>query len=146
MGLRPAACTPAHLARAAMEGASMGLRYGFERLKSLGIETSEVRLTGGGSKSACWRQLLADLCGVEVICPENEEGPAYGAALQACWAVEKAELGELAESAVTLDEGTRHRPNAGNVERYERLYQLYVKLSNTLVESAVFPLHRKFIG
>ena len=69
LGLRPASFTPAHMARAAMEGASLGLRYGFERFKSLGIETDEVRLTGGGAKSGAWRQILADLFGVSVVCP-----------------------------------------------------------------------------
>ena len=145
MGLRPAACTPAHLARAAMEGASMGLKYGFERLKSLGIETGELRLTGGGAKSPAWRQILADFFGVPVVCPENEEGPAYGAALQACWAVERTDIRELASKSVSLNEETRHLPITGNQEVYEGLYHLYTGLANTMVKSGLFHEHRKFI-
>lgn len=145
MGLRPASCTPAHLARAAMEGASMGLRYGFERLKSLGIETVELRLTGGGARSSAWRQMLADLFGIPVVCPENEEGPAFGAALQACWAVDKADIAELAGKSVTLNETTRHRPVPENREVYEELYHLYTELAGAMVKSGLFPLHRGFI-
>ncbi len=145
LGLRPAACSPAHLARAAMEGASMGLKYGFQRLKSLGIETSELRLTGGGAKSPAWRQILADLFGVPVICPEKEEGPAYGAALQACWAVEKTELAALVSEWVSLDETTRHHPIEKNQAVYENLYSLYSTLSDSMVHGRIFPEHRKFI-
>ena len=145
MGLRPASCTPAHLARAAMEGASLGLRYGFERLKSLGIETGELRLTGGGAKSPAWRQMLADLFGVPVVCPENEEGPAFGAALQACWAVEQTDIRDLVARSVGLDEKSSHVPITGNKEVYDELYNLYTRLSGTMIKSGMFPEHRKFI-
>ncbi len=146
LGLRPASFTPAHMARAAMEGASLGLRYGFERFKSLGIETDEVRLTGGGAKSGAWRQILADLFGVSVVCPDNEEGPAFGAALQACWSAGQADIRELAAGSISLDENTRHFPIDGNRETYESLYQLYSQFSDTLVNSPVFQSHRKFIN
>lgn len=145
LGLRPDSCTPAHLARAAMEGVSMGLKYGFERLGSLGIETNEIRLTGGGSKSPVWRQILADLFGVPVVCPDREEGPAYGAAMQACWAAEKTDIGELADECVSLDESTRCQPKKPNRKVYEGLYSLYRELSETLSLSRVFPHHRKFL-
>ena len=145
MGLRPSSCTPAHLARAAMEGASMGLRYGFERLKSLGIETGELRLTGGGAKSKAWRQMLADLFGVPVVCPENEEGPAFGAALQACWAVGKTDIADLAGRSVTLNETTRHNPEPGSKDIYDELYRLYTRLSGAMLKSGLFPRHRGFI-
>jgi sugar (pentulose or hexulose) kinase len=35
-----------HMARAAMEGVTMGLNYDFNRLKALGVEPAELRLTG----------------------------------------------------------------------------------------------------
>jgi len=145
LGLRPDACSPSHLARAAMEGASMGLKYGFQRLGSLGIETSEIRLTGGGSKSGVWRQIMADLFGVPVVCPDGEEGPAFGAAMQACWAVEKIDIGTLADECVRLDEKTRRLPIDANREVYENLYGLFRDLSDTLSSGTVFPGHRKFI-
>ncbi len=59
---------PAYIARAAMEGATLGLAYGLNRFRELGIEPTEIRLTGGGSKSAVWRQICADIFGVPTVC------------------------------------------------------------------------------
>jgi len=62
-GVRPDNMTPAHLARSAMEGATLGLAYGLRRFQELGVMATEIRLTGGGSKSAAWRQIAADALG-----------------------------------------------------------------------------------
>ena len=57
LGLRPSTSTPKHFARAAMEGVTMGLRYGLERLRRLGIMPDAIRLIGGGAKSPVWRPM-----------------------------------------------------------------------------------------
>lgn len=82
-GIKPHNFTPAHLARAVMEGATLGLAYGLKRLRSLGITPTEIRLTGGGSKSATWRQLCADVFGCPVVTLQSAEGAALGGAIQA---------------------------------------------------------------
>ncbi len=71
------------LTRSAMEGATMGLNYGFNRMKDLGIKPREIRLTGGGARNRAWRKIAADVFDVEVVTLKVEEGAAYGAALQA---------------------------------------------------------------
>jgi sugar (pentulose or hexulose) kinase len=48
-----------------------------------GVQPSEVRVTGGGARSAIWRQLIADVFGMPVVTLVCEEGPAFGAALLA---------------------------------------------------------------
>ena len=87
-GLTTRTMTPAHMARATMEGATMGLAYGLERMKTLGIAPTEICLTGGGSKSAAWRQICADVFGCRVVTLMEAEGAALGAAIQALAAVE----------------------------------------------------------
>jgi xylulokinase len=82
-GLTPRTMTPAHLARATMEGVTLGLAYGLQRMRSLGIAPTEIRLTGGGSKSAIWRQICADVFGCRVVTLAEAEGAALGAAIQA---------------------------------------------------------------
>ena len=42
---------PAKLARAAMEGATMGLAYGLNKFREMGINPSEIRITGGEVKA-----------------------------------------------------------------------------------------------
>lgn len=75
--------TRAHLARAVFEGATFGLREGFEALKKLGARADELRVNGGGAKSAFWLQMLADAFGAPCTTLEVDEGPAFGAALLA---------------------------------------------------------------
>ena len=54
LGLTSVNYTPENLCRAAMEGATLGLRYGLEVLMAQGIEPTEIRLVGGGAKSRLW--------------------------------------------------------------------------------------------
>ena len=122
------------VARAAMEGATMGLNYGLNRLRELGIDPEEVRLTGGGSRNAAWRRIAADVFNADVVTLKIEEGAAYGAALQALWTYrssmgERAEISEITDRFVELDEANRIEPDLGNVEIYEELQALHDSLS-----------------
>ena len=73
----------AHFARSIFEGATFGLREGFEALQALGARADELRVNGGGSKSALWLGILADVFGTPCTTLEVDEGPAFGAALLA---------------------------------------------------------------
>ena len=72
-----------HLARAVIEGVTHGLRECLDLVRSTGLVPREARLSGGGAKSALWRQLCADLLGVPVVRTTTTEGTAYGAAILA---------------------------------------------------------------
>ena len=112
-----------------MEGVTFGLYYGMERMQELGIAPSEIRLIGGGAKSKVWRQIVADVFGAPVVCPENQEGPAFGAVLQALWCVSGQTAGELIDRNLKLDEATRHCPDERNKAVYQPLYALYKDFS-----------------
>ncbi|MDJ0394648.1 FGGY family carbohydrate kinase [Rhodococcus sp. G-MC3] len=86
-GLRLGNSTPAHLARAAVEGLLCGLADGIDALRAQGIETRRVLLVGGGAKSAALRELAPAILGVPVVVPEPGEYVADGAARQAAWAL-----------------------------------------------------------
>lgn len=73
--------TRGHLIRAVVEGVCLGMAQVFDLVTSLGIEAREVRIGGGGARSALWRQILADAIGHELVTVDNDEGPAFGAAL-----------------------------------------------------------------
>lgn len=76
--------TQEHMTRAVIEGVSYGLRDSFELMKNAGLTgVTQVRVTGGGAKSQLWRQILADILGVEIVTVNAEEGAAYGAAILA---------------------------------------------------------------
>jgi sugar (pentulose or hexulose) kinase len=122
-GLTPANYEPRHIARATVEGVTLGLNYGLNRLRQLGISPAEVRLTGGGARNRAWRKVAADVFGAEAVTLEEDEGAAYGAAIQAMWCHRRAEgenvdIREITDELVRLDEGSRVKPDPVNAERY----------------------------
>jgi xylulokinase len=125
------------VARAVMEGATMGLNYGLNRLRELGVDPEEVRLTGGGSRNRAWRRIAADVFNADVVTLRIEEGAAYGAALQALWTYssslgERAEISEITDRFVKVDEDNRLEPDPANVEVYRELQALQDRLSADL--------------
>jgi xylulokinase len=74
----------AHLTRAVLEGVAFGLKDSFTLIQNAGLgEIKQVRASGGGTKSALWRQIMADVLGMELVTVNTAEGAAFGAALLA---------------------------------------------------------------
>lgn len=122
-GLQPHNFKPENFARAAVEGATLGLAYGLRRFRDLGIRPTEIRLTGGGSQSHVWRQIAADIFQTEVVTLVSAEGAALGAALQALFVVEHQShptltIQEVTARFVKLDKSTRCKPNTDLKELY----------------------------
>jgi xylulokinase len=125
-GLNTENMSPGHMARAVMEGATLGLAYGLNRFRELGIEPTEIRLTGGGSKSPAWRQICADIFGVPTVCLQSAEGAALGAAIQGTYTCmvahgQQATFRELCGRIVKLDDSTRCEPDADHKTTYTQL-------------------------
>jgi xylulokinase len=125
-GLNTDNLQPSYIARAVMEGVTLGLAYGLARFRELGIAPTEIRLTGGGTKSAIWRQICADIFGVATVCLVSSEGAALGAAIQGGYAFlaatgQPATFRDLCARVVTLDASTRAEPNRDNQEIYTSL-------------------------
>jgi sugar (pentulose or hexulose) kinase len=136
-GLTSTNYTPANLARASLEGATLGLRYGLNVLRQQGITPTDIRLVGGGAKSPLWRQMVADVFDCPVVCPQSSEAGAVGAALQAMWCYinQKAgthSLAELTDQYIALDESTRTVPDSSRTSRYAEIYQQYLKLNDVM--------------
>ncbi len=147
-GLNSRTFSKAHLVRSAMEGATMGMNYGLNRMRALGIEPAQIRLTGGGSKNRAWRQIAADVFGVEVVCLKIDEGAAYGAALQALWTYrnqvgEKTSIRDVTDRYVEVDGETLTSPRQPNVARYKALQTIQDSLSKDLRKT--FGSHRKYL-
>ncbi|OIR18842.1 xylulose kinase [mine drainage metagenome] len=147
LGLNAKTIQPANLARASLEGVTLGMNYGLQRLAALGVRAKEIRVTGGGAKSAVWRQIMADIFGVPVVAMVEDEGAALGGALQAAWCQarvngrSKARITEFTDGIVALDESTRCAPDRKRVAHYRKLQALQNQLSLALRE--VFPNQRE---
>ncbi|MEZ5300748.1 MAG: xylulokinase [Verrucomicrobiales bacterium] len=136
-GMRTGNLTAANLARAAMEGATLGLAYGMKRFRDLGLELSEIRLTGGGSKSAVWRQMAADAFGVPVVTLATAEGAGLGGAIQAAHAAlaadgQPVEYPELCARLAQTDPAGRAEPDAKNADFYAGQLERQVDLTRKL--------------
>ena len=126
-----------NILRSSMEAAILGMRFGLEAFKKVGFKPSEVRLTGGGSKSHAWRQIAADILNLPVVVPQIQEAAAFGAALQALWVYENSEnkkstINEIVNNHVELDDKKKHHPHPESVRKYNNIYEEYLKYLNSV--------------
>jgi len=122
----------AHLVRAVLEGVAYGLRDSLELLRRTGASDPEqVRVSGGGARSPLWRQILADILGIELITLKVNEGAAYGAALLAAvGAGIYTSVEEACESSICTLEQTL--PLEEHLPLYNRYYTIYRSLYRAL--------------
>ena len=130
LGLTMSNLTQANLCRAVVEGTTFGLRYGLDLLRHNGLQSRSICLIGGGSNSQVWRQIVADTMNTPVICTEQSEAAALGAAIQAAWCTSWANghedsLEDLCERCVKFDLASETLPIADNVAAYQQAYERY---------------------
>jgi xylulokinase len=122
------------LIRSVLEGATFAMNDAMMLLRDCGRSIEEVRLAGGGARSAFWRQLQADIFDCPCVTLPAEEGPAFGAALLA--AVGDGAFGDVREACragVTV--GQKIPPDPERAKRYAVLYERYRGLYPALRES-----------
>ncbi len=114
----------AHMARAVLEGVAFAMRDSLEIMREMGVPISQVRASGGGAKSAVWRQIQADINKAPLVTTNIDEGPAYGAALLATVATGMYKSIEDACDAIikVVDTCT---PNASLASTYDSWFELY---------------------
>jgi gluconokinase len=115
--------TPAHLARATMEGITYRLYSVFQALEELAGPAREVRASGGFARSNLWLQIMSDVFGRTVHIPTTAEGSALGAALLALIAV--GEIPDLAHAAQLVTLSTSFEPDPKRHAVYQELYTIY---------------------
>jgi xylulokinase len=84
-GLTLHTATPAHLARAAIEGMLCGLADGLDALAAHGVRIDRVLLVGGGARGEAVRRIAPTILNHPVTVPPPDEYVANGAARQAAW-------------------------------------------------------------
>lgn len=125
--------TKAHFARAILEAIACIVKRNIDVIEELGINVKEIRCLGGGSRSAAWNQIKADITGRPVLTMENEEAACLGAAIVAGAGVGMFKsLEEACAKMVEIKE--RYEPNLENAKIYSENYKKYVDLYDSLVE------------
>ncbi len=123
-GWRLANSTPAHLARAAVEGLLCGLADGIDALVAQGADVRRVLLVGGGARSEAVRRIAPAVFGRPVLVPPPGEFVADGAARQAAWVLSGGE--EPPEWAVEGVQAFAAEPTAYVRERYAEARDLTI--------------------
>ena len=123
--------TRAHFARAVLEGVGFALADSFGLMQGMGIDATEVRVMGGGARSAVWKQILADITGRPHVTLNVDEGPAYGAALLA--GVSQGVWSSIEEAcSAALVPGQPVSPNPSDHSAYRSLHEFYTSLYTSL--------------
>src|SRR5205809_5377167 len=113
-----------HLVRAVLEGVAFSLKDCFAIIQEQGLQLEQLRATGGGAKSSIWRQMIADILGVELVTTNATEGPAFGAALLAGVASGiYSSVPQACEITVRVVDRTEPRPELERI--YTREYEKY---------------------
>ena len=112
------------MAQAVLEGVIYGLRDSLEVARGLGVKPDHTRICGGGAKSGLWKKIAASILNLPVEVPENEEGPAFGAAILAAVGDGAYEsVPEAAEKLCRVRETVL--PDPALTEAYEKGYQRF---------------------
>lgn len=123
--------TKAHIYRAFLEAVAYALRDSIEVDKEAGIPIKRIILVDGGAKSPIWRQIMADVTSYELRYVEAAPGAPLGDALVAGVGTGHLKY-ETINEWVSVDKVVK--PNPENVKIYDKYYQLYRKIRESLTE------------
>lgn len=114
------------LTRAVMEGVTYGLRQIADTILNLCSHAtpSRVIISGGGSRSEFWRQIISDVFQLPVYTVSGaKEGGAYGAALVG--GVGAGIWKDLSQACSVIKTETETIPNPLNRSVYDEMYHIY---------------------
>ena len=125
----------AHMTRAVLEGVAFGLKDSFTLIQNAGLgKITQVRASGGGTKGALWRQILASVLEAELVTVNTTEGGAYGAALLAgVGAGQWSDVASACKACIRITGSTS--PVEKEAEIYRNSYAVYQELYPALKSS-----------
>lgn len=117
--------------RAVMEGVTYSLKDCLSVLGEMGVQPDSMLACGGGARSELWRQMMADVYGMDVSTVDSKEGPALGVAILAMVGTGLYEsVQEACEKVIAINHTTKM--NDANAEKYTKVYELYKGLYHHL--------------
>ncbi len=127
--------TPAHgighLLRAVYEGTAYGNRHILETLRGLGVPIERIVACGGGTRSALWLQILANVAGVPIQLTAVDDAVALGSAICAAAGAGRYPDLNAAAHAMVHTESTVE-PDPATRDAYDRGYERYRSLHAAL--------------
>ena len=121
----------AHFVRALLEAMAFQIRRDLEGLNRLGVVARELRVLGGGAKSRLGAEIKADVCGMPVVIPAQQEAGVLGAAILA--AVGVGLHPDIASAVKAMaSRGEEVKPDSTHRAVYDRANRLYVALYDSV--------------
>lgn len=122
-GLTPAHGS-GHLLRAVYEGTAYGNRRILDKLSELGVPTNSIVACGGGTRSALWMQILADVAAVPISLTTVSDAVSLGSAI--CAAVGAGAFPNLRTAGQAMvHSGTTIEPDSAVRAAYDEGYARY---------------------
>lgn len=115
------------LFRAFLEGEAYEMRVNLDCLESLGIHADEIVTVGGGSNSALWMGIRADVFHRRVRIPVHKEAGTLGNAIVCYRNIGLYDTFEEAQQNIVKMEKT-FEPDPGRVKKYDENFQRYLEL------------------
>jgi xylulokinase len=129
--------TTADIYRAIMEGVCYEVKKSVKVFQQLGVQIAEMRITGGGSRSELWNQIMADVLGIKCGRGEMEESTAVGAAILAAYgAGEYKDLAVAAENIAHINKFWNPNPEA--VKIYDKTFKIAEQLYETINKTNIY--------
>lgn len=122
-----------NILRALVEGITYNLVSGIRLFRKNGMRFKSATLVGGGANSPGWRQMMADITGLEINVPQETEAAALGAALQAQWCLlcssgRYYEIQDLCDDSIQFNPERHKEPIPANQQLYRQLFPEYLEL------------------
>ncbi len=124
-----------HFVRALYEGVAYSLKDCLEVMKSKGLGFTTARLTGGGARSALWRQIVADVLDITVELPAVADA-SFGAALLAGVGIGVFKDERAAADVVKIV--SRISPDRARVAIYQQGFPIYRD-----IQAALAPINHR---
>jgi xylulokinase len=119
--------------RSILEGTAFALLHNVECAEEAGITLRDLRSVGGGTRSALWNQIKADVLGIPILLPETSVGAPFGDALLAGMGLGiYTDVEESLRSMVKIN--ARCEPDEEHHRLYRDLYRVYRSLYEDLRE------------
>ncbi len=113
--------------RAVLEGVSYGTYNVIKRYEAEAFDITEIVACGGGSNNKPWVQMLADVCGKQIVVNECEQGCVLGCCVVAAAATTFDGDYEKAADAL-VHKADIYEPNMELHKIYAPLFEKYLKL------------------
>lgn len=128
LGLDTQNTTSNNLLRSGVEGATFALYQGLRTFESLGIRCQRLVLTGGGSNSPMWCQIVADIFELPITVLTQRQGAAFGAALQALSLIDNNGVvnAQFVDPHLCLEDAAVYQPNPQSSTKYADVFQRYL--------------------